>query len=192
MGRSRLPSSPSGELSSLAEKGSSLPATMWVIWPGPQKAQEAKTHCIFPSDQAPWILSSLLENPDQAWTQTLIIIPSARFQHVQLSWELSGSQSSSGPRNNIPDNLLTKWSLPFRTQQSYILIAFSLFLQKGFYLLSVNLPCQKHLSSTLVLVFFLAHCRLITRILDKGFGYFEWKGLCSVKSHSWLPPMQII
>ena len=30
-----------------------------------------------------------------------------------------------------------------------------LFLQKGFYLLSVNLPCQKYLSSTLVLVFFL-------------------------------------
>lgn len=68
------------------------PAAMWVIWPGPQKAQEAKTHCIFPSDQAPWILSSLLESPGQAWTQTLIIIPSAHFQHAQLSWEPSGSQ----------------------------------------------------------------------------------------------------
>lgn len=48
-------------------------------------------------------------------------------------------------------------------------VAFSLhshlFLQKGFYLLSVNLPCQKYLYSTLVLDFFLTHCRMRTRIL---------------------------
>lgn len=74
-------------------------------------------------------------------------------------------KSSPGPKNNIPDNLLTKDHHPTEPSKVAFSLHSHLFLQKGFYLLSVNLPCQKYLSSTLVLVFFLTHCRLTTRIL---------------------------
>ena len=74
-------------------------------------------------------------------------------------------KSSSGPRNNTPDNLLIKWSSPFRTQQSYILIAFSSISPKGL------LPtfCKFTMSDIFILnfgfSFFLTHCWLRTRIL---------------------------
>ena len=102
-------------------------------------------------------------------------------------------KSSSGPRNNIADNLLTKWSSPYRTQQSCILIAFSSISPKGL------LPtfCKFTMSEIFILNFgfrFFPYALPAenSHPFDKEFGYFAWKGLCSVKSHSWSPLMQII
>ena len=90
--------------SRLAKKELALPATMWVIWPGPQKA---KAHPIFPRVQALCVLFTLQEalvrpglNPPKHVIRLCPTCPAQLRTCMVLP-------CSTGPGNNIPEDLLS-------------------------------------------------------------------------------------
>lgn len=142
---------------SLAQKGPPSPEAAQVICPGPQKAQEAtawKAYLVFPSDQALWVLSALPESPGQARAQPCTIMPSAHLYYAQLSWESRRFSQVHLGQEMIFLRIVTQMIIILQKPWE---LHFYLFLQKNFYLFSVNSPSQKNLSQVLAfLLFFLS------------------------------------